>query len=88
MSKKADLAEFEAASEAELTEVQGGCHWNPCMGGGCASTVVVAPQPAGYALSTQIPGAPYAVQTQQVAVVNGGGCRGGWGKGWGGFFRW
>jgi hypothetical protein len=86
MSKKADLAQFEEVSEADLAEAQGG-HWNPCARGGCGSTVVVAPQPVGYGLSTQIPGAPYAVQTQQVAVVSGG-CRGGWGGGWGGFFRW
>lgn len=85
MSKK---EEFEAISDAELVDAQGGNHWNPCMRGGCGSAVVVAPQPAGYGLSTQIPGAPVAMQAQQVAVVSGGGCRGGWGGGWGALFRW
>ena len=66
MSKK---EQFEPISEAYLIDAQGGCHWNPCMRGGCAAPVVVAQQPAGYGLSTQIPGAPYA-QAQQVAVVS------------------
>lgn len=82
MSKK---EQFEEMSEAELVDAQGGCPFRPCMPGGCASQVVVAPQPVGYGLSTQIPGAPVAAQQ---VVVSSGGCRGGWGGGWGAFFRW
>ena len=71
---------FEEISEEDLVEAQGGCP-HPCGGGRCGSTVVVAPQ-SGYSLSTQIPGAPYVVQTQTTTWPSGS-----WG-GWASFFRW